>query len=213
MGKFKGIFITFEKTAERLGGTTQAELLYHKLLGMGVDAVLTKEPGGTAIGTVLANLLKNPCAEMSKATELFLFMADRSQHYKEVLKPNLKAGKVVISDRYYDSTLVYQGYGRGWKTAFLWRLHQATTGSLLPDLTVVMDGVPHQDISALEDADRIEKAGDSFHLKVKEGMLHLAKKDNRYILVNANRSKEDIADEILTIVLNRFPAHFSQYRP
>lgn len=200
MRKRKGAFITFEGTGEGVGKSTQAVQLAGRLKAEGHEVILTKEPGGTELGKQLRQLLLHSEVELSKATELFLMMADRAQHFKEVLKPALKDGKIIICDRYLDSTLVYQGSGRGWKTAFLWRLHHACTGSLLPDLTFVLDGVPHRE--RFKD-DRFEKLDDSFHRKVKRGMLHLASKSDRYVLLNANVDETDLAQKILGVVRDR----------
>lgn len=205
MRSHKGVFITFEKTAEGLGGTTQARRLHESLKGAGIENVLTREPGGTPLGQELRKLMLDPQYELSKAAELFIMMADRSQHYKEVLKPSLKAGKVVISDRYFDSTLVYQGSAQGWKTSFLLRLHQATTGMLFPDLTIVLDGTPHRLLST---EDRLEGMGTDFHNRVKAGMLYFAGKSNRYVVLNANQTEEELAEQILKIVKERFPNLF-----
>lgn len=201
----KGLLITFEKTREGLGGTTQSLLLYNNLIKLGIDTVLTKETGGTRLGQQLDKLLKDPSLELSNATQLFLVQADRSQHYKEILKPSLKLGKVVISDRYFDSTLVYQGSAQGWKTEFLLRLHHASTGMLIPDLTIVLDGIPYKKLS---DKDRWESMGTDFHTKVHNGMLYFASKSDRYVIVNANQSENIVAEQILTIVKDRFPKCF-----
>lgn len=200
MRSHKGFFITFEKTKEGLGGTTQANHLADNLKKAGYDVVLTKEPGGTELGQHLRQILLDPKQKLSKATELFLQLADRSQHYKEVLKPSLKAGKIVISDRYFDSTLAYQGAGSGWKSAFLWRLHQAATGSLLPDLTFILHGTPFRERDL---NDRFERKGEDFHMRVERTMLHLAAKGGRYVLLNANQDEQELANEILALALER----------
>lgn len=202
MRNHRGLFITFEKTREGLGGTTQATLLAENLKRAGFDVVLTREPGGTPLGQQIRSLLLDPTNKLSKATELFLFLADRAQHYKEVLKPALKEGKIVICDRYFDSTLVYQGAGRGWKNALLWRLHHATTGSLLPNLTIVLDGEPHIN-RADNNPDRIEGEGTFFFEKVRNAMLHLAWKDERYVVLNANTDAETLAKQIMDIIHER----------
>lgn len=199
MKKNKGFFISFEKTKEGLGGSTQASLLADKLQRAGFEVILTKEPGGTGVGQEIRRLLLDPDNQLSKATELFLFMADRSQHYKEVLKPALKEGKIIISDRYFDSTLVYQGNVRGWKNALLWRLHQASTGSLLPDLTVVLDGEPH----IKKDGDRIERDVLKLQDKTASAMKHIASKHDRYEVFNANLSVQELADRIYNTVTTK----------
>lgn len=202
MRNHKGLFISIEGTKEGLGKSTQARQVAKALRRDGYEVVLTREPGGTEFGQQVRSILLNPENKLSKATELFLFMADRAQHYKEVLKPALKEGKIVICDRYFDSTLVYQGAGRGWKNAFLWRLHHATTGSLLPNLTVVLDGESHID-RAENNPDRIEGEGTLFFEKVKNTMLHLTTKDTRYVVVNANVEAEMLTRDILQVIHER----------
>lgn len=206
MKSHKGLFITFEKTAEGLGGTTQTKRLTETLRNLQAEVILTREPGGTPTGEKLRQIMLDPTIDLAKSTELFLMMAIRGQHYKEVLKPNLKQGNVVISDRYFDSTLVYQGAAQGWKTEFLLRLHHATTGMLMPDLTFVLDGIPHR---SLRKEDRLESMGSNFHNKVREAMLYYASKSDRYVIVNANQSEDIVAEQILNTVLDRFPKHFS----
>lgn len=200
MKNHRGLFITFESTKEGLGKTTQATLLAESLRRDGYEVVLTKESGGTDIGQQIRQILKYSKHDLSKATELFLQLADRAQHYKEVLKPSLKEGKIVISDRYFDSTLIYQGAGRGWKNALLWRLHHATTGSLLPDLTYVLDG---ESFRAMDSNDRFEREGTLFFEKVRNAMLHLTTKDNRYVLLNANVDAGVLAKQIRSVIDDR----------
>lgn len=201
MKRRKGRLITFEKIADGLGGTTQAHKLYENLKRAGYDAILTREPGGTGLGEKVRALLLDPEFKLGKATELFLFQADRSQHYKEVLKPALSAGKIVISDRFFDSTMMYQGHGRGWKTSFLLRLHQASTGMLLPDLTFVLCGTPFADPTKV--ADRIETEGNNFKKKISAGMLRMARQSDRYILVNANDDVNALSQYIYSVVRKR----------
>lgn len=203
MRSSRGLFITFEGVHEGIGKTTQAELLAETLRRAGYEVVLTRESGGTALGRRIREILLDPSVDnMSKATELFLQMADRAQHYKEVLKPSLKRGAIVISDRYFDSTLVYQGAGRGWKSALLWRLHHATTGSLLPHLTIVLNGQPH--VNRGEGApDRIESEDGEFFSRVGTAMLHIASKDQRYAVVDANQDAGQVAQRILDTINER----------
>jgi dTMP kinase len=205
----KGLFITIEKTREGLGGTTLSQNLHEQLNRAGMETVLTKEPGGTPVGQKLRELLLSTEWELSNAARLFIQMADRSQHYKEVLKPALKEGKIVVSDRYFDSTLVYQGSAAGWKTAFLLRLHQAATGMLLPDLTIVLDGTPYRELGN----DALEGKGEEFHRKVHDGMLYFASKSDRYVIVNTNQSEETVTSEVLRIVKERFPERFNGLLP
>ena len=202
MRNHKGLFITFESTVEGIGKSTQAHLLASALRRAGFEVVLTKEPGGTMVGQMLRTILLDPKSKLSKATELFLLMADRAQHYKEVLKPGLKNGKIIICDRYVDSTLAYQGAGRGWKNAFLWRLHHATTGSLLPNLTVVLHGTPHINRSE-HNPDRFEQEGTNFFTRVEQEILHVASKDPRYVVLDGNVDADTITEDILRIIAER----------
>jgi dTMP kinase len=192
LSKFKGMFITLEG-GEKLGKTTQAHLLAERLEKQGFEVVTTREPGGTEFGAVLRELLKNPKWELSKPAEMLLFAADRAQHYKEVLKPALRDGKVVICDRYFDSTLVYQGYAQGWKANLLFQIHNACTGMLFPDLTFVFNGTR---FGGLDENDTIESRGEAYHKVVTNHFLELSKMHPRYIVVNANRSADAINDEL-----------------
>lgn len=202
----RGVFITIEKTGDGLGGTTQSRLLYENLKRLGHKAILTKELGGTAIGQKLREMVLNPSTDLAPATVLFLIMADRAQHYYEVLQPYLEDGYFVISDRYYDSTLAYQGAGCGWKTDLLEQLHHTATGLLFPDLTFVLDGIPHR--SRSQD-DRFEKMDDSFYERVRNKMLELAHSHPRYHLLNANIPQNELSVQIFAEVKRRFPEYFS----
>ena len=195
----RGLFITVEKTREGLGGSTLAANLAEELRNRGFDVVNTFEPGNCSIGGEIRKILKDPANKLSKATELFLFMADRAQHYKEVLKPNLRDGKIVICDRYIDSTLMFQGAGRGWKTAFLWRLHHATTGSLLPNLTFVLDGTPFRELDA---GDRFEMDKD-FQARAEQFMRFLASKDSRYCLMQVDGDASHMLDKAIAVLDER----------
>jgi dTMP kinase len=193
MRSHKGLFITIEKTREGLGGTTLAANLAEELRSQGYEVVLTRESGGTPLGVQIRAILKDPNQKLSKATELFLQLADRAQHYKEVLKPGLRDGKIVISDRYFDSTLMYQGAGRGWKTALLWRLHHATTGSLLPNLTIVLDGTPFR---TLDNKDRFEMDND-FQVRAEQFLRYYATKDARFAVLDVDGDASTMLDRRL----------------
>jgi dTMP kinase len=210
MLKSKGILITFEKTGDGLGGTTQSRHLYENLKRAGFNTVLTREPGGTEIGQILRGLLIDKTYKLAKPTELLLYVADRAQHYADVLEPALREGKIVVSDRFFDSTLVYQGYGRGWNTAVLEQLHQIATNNLLPDLTFVLDGQPHR---AMNEADTFESLGQNFKARIRQGMLHTVNSaklnysgESRYILINANQPELVVADSIYNSVQKRLLA-------
>lgn len=184
----KGLFITFEG-CDGSGKTTQATELCARLK----NSIYAYEPGNNSIGGTLRKiLLENK--NLSKAAELFLFSADRAQHYKEVLKPNLKKGVHVVCDRYLDSTIVYQGYEKGWSLPFIYRIHNATTGMLLPDITFVLT---KNDNPVEYCNDNYEKQGNAFMERVDKNYQFLAKTHSRYFVVNTlGRTKEDIASEI-----------------
>jgi dTMP kinase len=204
----RGIFITIEKTGDGLGGTTQSRLLYENLKRLGLKVRLTKEPGGaTTVGHDLRTMVLNPSLDLAPATVLFLLMADRAQHYYEVLRPSLEDGYFVISDRYYDSTLAYQSQDAcgGWKTDLLDQLHHAATDMLIPDLTFVLDGIPHRS----RGQDRFEKMDDLFYERVRNKMLELAHSHPRYCLLNANIPQVDLSVQIFDEVKKRFPEYFS----
>jgi dTMP kinase len=197
----KGFFITFESMKDGLGKSTQAKLLYEKLKQNGHNVVLTFEPGSTEMGKHIRELLLKDEYKKAKVAELFLFMADRGQHYEEVLKPALAQGKIVVCDRYFDSTIAYQGFARGWDVDDLWYLHGMATGQLMPDLTIILDGKPFKE---MDSNDTFEKMGDEFYNKVKEGMMYVAKRyKERCVLLNANHDKEVLSDQIYSIVQER----------
>lgn len=202
----RGLFITIEKTADRLGGSTQAVRLAKQLQTMGIHNVTqTREPGGSELGEMLREILLYYKGNLAKATELFLFMADRAQHYEEVLKPALEKGYIVICDRFFDSTLSYQGAARGWDTDTLYQLHQLTTYGLFPDVTFVLHGKPHRPRSK---EDRIERESDEFFERVKNRMLELASSSDRYVLLNANQPPEKITQQMVDVLKERFPHIF-----
>ena len=165
-----GLFITFEGI-DRSGKTTQAERLVERLRAEGRAVVLTLEPGGTGLGRRVRSLVLARRSEVDPAAEMLLFAADRAQHVNTVIRPALMQGKVVVSDRYVDSTVVYQGYGRGLELNRIQAVQEVATAGLRPDLTVWID----MDLETAKqrwipgDADRLEAAGDAFFHKVSKG--------------------------------------------
>jgi dTMP kinase len=198
MSKFPGTFISFEG-GEKLGKSTQVNLLAESLQKKGFSVIVTREPGGTAFGEAVREMLLNPKWTLSKATEMLLFQAARAQHYKEVLKPALRSGHIVLCDRYVDSSLVYQGHVGGWSLPLLLRLHGAACGMLMPDLTLIFDGQPHADFSA---GDSFERRGAAFHSKVRDEFKALAGTHERYVMVDASRPIPIIRDEIENVAWN-----------
>ena len=190
------LFITFEG-GEGCGKSVQAKALFRRLLQLAIPALLTHEPGGTPFGKRLGRWLKwAQDADISPLTELMLFNASRTQLVNEVIQPNLKSGKVVISDRYADSTIAYQGYGRGLDLAMVRATNNAATQGLRPDLTILLDIPVEEGLERkrAERQDRFEREAPTFHRRVKEGYLKMAADEpERWLVIDASQSKEAIA--------------------
>jgi len=186
-------FITFEGM-EGCGKSTQAKLLARAI---GPDAVLTQEPGGTAIGRAIRQLLLDPANRaMSAEAEVLLFFADRAQHVAEVIRPALAAGKIVISTRYVDTSLAYQGYGRGLDLDRIRSVAVLATGGLRPDLTLFFDlplEIGLARVVRRGGRDRLESEVREFHERVRNGYLELAAAEpNRWIRIDASGSEADV---------------------
>lgn len=200
----KGFFIVFEGT-EGCGKSTQAKLLYKKLKEEGLPSLLTKEPGGTTLGNKLRTLVKRGGCIFPEA-ELLLFNASRVQLVKEVILPALAEGKVVISDRFYPSTLAYQGCGRGLKQDIIETLNDFATEGLKPDLIILLDMEAQKGLSRkpLSGKDRFEEEKANFHRKVRKGYLAMAKREpERWFLLDAGQNKKKIASQIYSEVKRR----------
>jgi len=186
-------FITFEGM-EGCGKSTQARLLARAL---GPDTVLTQEPGGTAIGRAIRQLLLHPANRaMSAEAEVLLFFADRAQHVAEVIRPALAAGKIVISTRYVDTSLAYQGYGRGLDLDRIRSVAVLATGGLRPDLTLFFDlplEIGLARVVSRGGRDRLESEVREFHERVRNGYLELAAAEpDRWIRIDASGSEADV---------------------
>ncbi|MBA7469856.1 Thymidylate kinase [subsurface metagenome] len=193
------LFITFEG-GEGCGKSVQAKALYRKLTKLAIPALLTHEPGVTALGRRLARCLKwAQNTDMSPLTELMLFNASRAQLIDEVIQPNLAKGKIVICDRYADSTTVYQGYGRGLDLETVAAINNAATQGLKPDLTVLLDISAEAGLArkGAKKQDRFEQEELAFHQRVGEGYLKLAANDpERWLVIDASQSKAKISEII-----------------
>ncbi|MCL5044427.1 MAG: dTMP kinase [Deltaproteobacteria bacterium] len=212
----RGAFITLEGI-EGSGKTTQARLLAETLQRRGLETLVTHEPGDTRAGQTIRTIFLDPAYALVPEAELMLVLADRSQHVSQVLKPALAAGRVVISDRFSDSTLAYQGYGRGFDLKLLGGLNRFVTLGLGPDLTVLLDcsvevGLARtrrrHELSELaagkEGAggpDRFETEAAAFHSKVREGFLAIAHAEpGRVVLVDSSRDLEAVRRDVLRAV-------------
>jgi dTMP kinase len=167
---------------------------------MAIPVLLTHEPGGTPFGRRISRWLKwAKDTDISPLTELMLFNASRAQLVNDVIQPALKSGQVVISDRYADSTTVYQGYGRGLDLAMVKSVNKAATQGLTPDLTVLLDAPVEVCFArkGTEKRDRFEQEAIAFHRRVREGYLKLASEEpGRWLVIDASQSKAKIADII-----------------
>ncbi len=179
----KGIFITFEG-AEGSGKSTNIRFVAAYFRKRGKSVLLVREPGSTTVSEAIRKvLLDNRNKEMSKETELLLYLAARAELVKERILPALQKGKVVISDRYEDSTFAYQGYGEGISLETITQFSRFVRGNLKPDLTFVLDVDPQIGFRRGGRHDRVEKKPDSFHTRVRRGFLTLAKKEKKRIVV------------------------------
>ena len=193
------LFITFEG-GEGCGKSVQARALYRKLSKLAIPAVLTHEPGVTSLGKKIGHWLKwAQDTDISALTELLLFNASRAELINEVIKPALASGKVVICDRYADSTTAYQGYGRGLDLETVKAINYAATGGLKPNLTVLLDISAEEGLGRkrAERQDRFEREELAFHQTVRGGYLKLAANEpERWLVIDASQSKEKIAEII-----------------
>ena len=177
-----GRFITFEG-CEGVGKSTQVRLLRETLEARGVPCLFTREPGGTEVGERIRGLLKDESLDMTDMTELLLFEAARRENTERVIIPALEAGKLVVADRYIDSTTAYQAFGRGLDRSAVDALNAFGSASVRIDLTVFLDAPPFANTSRSA-ADRMEKAGEAFHERVYEGYRTIAReRPERFVSV------------------------------
>ena len=201
----RGLFITLEGV-EGSGKTTQAATLAEALRKEGRTVSVTHEPGGTRAGEAIRKIFLDPEVSLDVASELLLVLADRAQHVREKLRPGVEAGEIVISDRYSDSTVAYQGYGRGFDLPLLRRLNQLATDGMVPDLTIVLDCSAEVGIERTRERvkgkehrfDRFESELLDFHRRVRDGFLTIAKAEpDRVRIVDSRQPYENAAAEIL----------------
>lgn len=198
---------------EGTGKSTQAKRLYNFLVENKIKTVLTKEPGGTKTGSDIRKILLSPeSSNLDTKAELLLYMADRAQHLKEIIFPELENGKIIICDRFIDSTYVYQGAARGVKPEVIDDLHKFVLGDFLPDLTIVLDLDPKvglervskdmDDGSRSIDESRFDSEKLPFHEKIRNGFLERVKNDSsgRFAVVDAGVSPDEVFEKIKNIL-------------
>ncbi|MFC4637423.1 dTMP kinase [Deinococcus hohokamensis] len=192
-------FITFEGP-EGAGKSTQVARLAAALAGAGVPHLLTREPGGTPLGTRVREVLLDPALSIDPLPEFLLYSASRAQLVTDVIRPALARGEAVVCDRYFDSSLAYQGAGRGLPGALLRDLTREATRGLTPDLTVLLDLDPAVGLrraAARGQPDRLEQADLAFHTRVRAGFLALAAAEpGRFLVLDATRGPDDLAAEV-----------------
>ena len=202
----RGFFITIEGI-EGCGKSTQARFLYDHLIREGIDSILTHEPGGTEAGIMIRDILLNS-KTLSPYCELFLFMADRSQHVEEIINPALLRGAIVICDRYYHSTFAYQSGGRGINSKVIENLNDLAVNEARPDLTFYIDIPPEIGLSRKNSAslslDRIEKEELDFHRQVREAFKNMALSCSNIVLIDGDRGIEEVGREIIDIFFKKF---------
>ncbi len=192
------LFITFEG-GEGSGKSFQSNVLFKLLARDEIPAIQTREPGGTPLGEEITKCLKWQTSPISPLAELLLFNASRSHLVETVINPALKEGKIVICDRFTDSTVVYQGFGRQLDMETIEKVNFLATGGLKPDLTILMDILPGIGLARKrgQKRDRFEKESLTFHNRIRRGYLELAAKEpERWLVIDAGKSKQDIAREI-----------------
>ena len=198
-------FITFEG-GEGSGKTTLIEMLTNELNQLGYNILKTREPGGSKIAEEIRNVILNvDNVDMDYKTEALLLAASRRQHLTEVIIPALNAGKIVICDRYVDSSLAYQGYARGLGIKEVYEINNYAIEGILPELTIYIDIDPIIGLNRIKGRDKVDRLDleeISFHTKVKEGYLELAKMfKERFKVINGNRTPEEIYEDIKKEIL------------
>jgi dTMP kinase len=208
----KGYFITLEGI-DGSGKSTQAHLLVEYLKSLNYPVILTREPGGTPLAEEIRRVILTPSREpLEPLAEILLYAASRAQHVGQLIKPALDAGKIVISERFIDSSLAYQGYALGWNLKLIEEINKIAANELQPDLTVLLDVNTERSLNRVSNrsdanktkVDRIESRGFSFQEKVRQGYLELAKGNPRFVVIGASqKSIKEIHTELIHNVTTR----------
>ncbi|MDO8475335.1 MAG: dTMP kinase [Candidatus Rokubacteria bacterium] len=198
----RGLLITVEGV-EGSGKTTHCKRLGQWLSARGLEVVLTSEPDGTPLGSAMRGLFETDGVAPTPLTQTFLFMAARQQHVAQVIRPALARGAVVVSDRYADATLAYQGFGGGMELETIRDLNALATGGVMPDLTILLDLDPAEGIRRISDRplDAFEKMDPAFHRRVREGYLEIARAEkNRVVVLSAAQPNDALHAAVVRAV-------------
>ncbi|MDI6871701.1 MAG: dTMP kinase [Bacillota bacterium] len=212
----RGLFITLEGP-DGGGKSTQAARLTARLQALGVPVVFTREPGGTPVGEALRKIILDPASDLVGEAEVLLYAASRAQNVERVIRPALAEGKVVLAERFVDSSLAYQGYALGRGVEAVRQVNAFATGGLVPDLTLLLDVTPEVGLARAgarsEGAgDRIEQRQLDYHRKVREYYLRLAEEEAGRIRVipTDGRTPAEVERELLACLARRFPDRFGR---
>jgi len=201
----RGFFITLEGP-EGSGKSTQVRLLADTLRNRGYDVLLTAEPGGDAVAQEIRAIVLHSKAKIVPEAELLLYLAARAQHVRHIINPAIDEGKIVISDRYADSSFAYQGYGRGIDIESLRCLNDFATSGLKPDLTILLDVPVELGLKRQQDRNRFEAESVEFHQRVRNGFLKLAKQEpDRWVTIDASKEIEEVESLVIKVLEARFP--------
>jgi dTMP kinase len=203
------MFVTFEGP-EGAGKSTALKSIASKLTTLNHSVLTTREPGGGALGRRIRQMLLEEDA-VSPETELLLFLADRANHVETIIRPALEEGKIVLCDRHADSTIVYQGYGRGLDLEFLRQGNRFATKHLVPDLTLLFDLDPEIGLARLNptaegqrDVNRLDREPLEFHRKVRAGFLEIAELEpQRFHILDARKAPSELAEDAFKVILSR----------
>lgn len=204
----RGFFITFEG-GEGSGKSIQVEILTSHLHEEGYAVVVTREPGGTRLGEQVRNITHDPeNVDLEAITEAYLMAASRAQHVAQIIEPALEAGKIVVCDRYVDSSIAYQGYGRKLGADVIEKLNDLAVNGAIPDLTILLDtpidiGLKRR-AKSRKNKDRLDLQERVFYERVNEGYRTLAKAEpDRFVVIDATKSIEAVASEVWSVVKDR----------
>ncbi len=210
MPSYPGAFITLEGP-EGAGKTTQLKLLSKQLEMLKIKYTITRAPGGTSVGRQIRRLLLNPENPVTPMAELLLYEADLAENVEEIILPALKAGNLVICDRFIDSTMAYQGYARGINKEIIEKLNVISIQNIMPELTILFDIQSSEGLGRLHPGghDRLEREAIEFHLKVREGYLELANLNpERWQIIDAGRPLSYVQTEFRRILVDRLSGKF-----